>query len=222
MKKLLLFLSLVMLMSGFYSCSDTETYAEKRDKENAAISQFLSRNLETSKLLFRQPVSVISETDFERAGFKTDTMKNEFVLFESSGVYMQIMRQGCGEKIKSGETANVLCRFKEYNLLIDSLQLTNELFSTNYYTDKMSVTNYYGTFTGSFDQAWSLMAYRYSSTSVPAGWLVPLRYVNVGRQSKPDEEIAKVRIIVPSAQGQYSASTTVYPCFYELTYQRGD
>lgn len=209
-------------MTGVYSCSNTETYAEKRDKENAAISQFISRNLETSKKLFSIPISVISETDFEAAGCKTDTVKNEFVLFESTGVYMQIMRQGCGEKIKSGETANILCRFKEYNLLTDSLQLSNEFFSTNYYTDKMSVTNLYGTFTGSFDSAWSVMARQYTSTSVPGGWLVPLRYINVGRQSKPGEEIAKVRIIVPSAQGQYLASANVYPCFYELTYQRGD
>ena len=30
---------------------------------------------------------------------------------------MQIVRRGCGERIKNGESVNVLCRFNEYNLL---------------------------------------------------------------------------------------------------------
>jgi len=35
------------------------------------------------------------------------------------------------------------------------------------------------------------------------------------------EGVAKVRLIVPSAQGTAIASGAVYPCLYELTYQRG-
>ena len=57
-------------------------------------------------------------------------------------------------------------------------------------------------------------------TSVPSGWLVPLSYINVGRQSRPDEEIARVKLIVPHSQGQSYASQNVYPCFYDITYQR--
>ena len=36
-----------------------------------------------------------------------------------------------------------------------------------------------------------------------------------------DGEIAKVRLIVPHGEGQSSASSNVYPCFYTITYERG-
>ena len=59
----------------------------------------------------------------------------------------------------------------------------------------------------------------YNKTSVPSGWIVPLSYVNLGRQVSADEGIAKVRLIVPHSQGQTDATSNVYPCFYEITYQ---
>ena len=34
-----------------------------------------------------------------------------------------------------------------------------------------------------------------------------------------DEGIAKVRLIVPHSEGHTSATTNVYPCFYEILYQ---
>lgn len=222
MKNIRILLGLLIAAFVFVACNDTETYAEKREKEDAAISKFLTGGTAVSnRFCGGKPVSVISESDFESRGCVTDTLKNEYVLFESTGVYMQIMRKGCGELIKSGETTNVLCRFVEANLLGDSLQLSNLTTGTHFLFDKMTVTNNYGTYTGMFDATYSVMATSYSSTSVPGGWLVPFRYVKVGRQSKPDEEIAKVRLIVPSAQGQSSASMSTYPCFYEVTYERG-
>lgn len=221
MKKLFALVCLATLLASMMSCSDTETYADKRKKEDAAISQFIAYNLSTAKQLFPKPITVITEKEFEDAGYKTDVEKNEFVLFETSGVYMQIVRQGCGSKIESGETTTVLCRFNEYNILEDTLQLTNNGIYFQHIPDKMTVTNYYGTFTGTFVDGSSVMAAAYSSTSVPSGWLLPLRYVNVGRQEKPDEEIAKVNIIVPSSEGHYYASANTYPCYYELTYERG-
>lgn len=222
-KTLSIFCFLVALASLISSCSDYETYADKRKKENAAISQFISRDLETAKELMSQPINVISETDFENAGCVTDTTKNQYVLFETSGVYMQILRQGCGKKIESGDQANVLVRFDEYNLLGDSLQLSNVNPRSTYTfnPDKMMVINSYGTFTGIFTSS-SYMTSVYSSTSVPSGWLIPLRYVNVGRPANEKETIAKVRIIVPSSEGQSAASSYTYPCFYELTYERGE
>lgn len=223
MKKILsilcFFTAFVFVVS---SCSDTETYADKRKKEDAAISQFLSRDLEISKSLMSQPITVISETDFENKGYATDTTKNEYVLFETSGVYMQIINKGCGSKIESGEKANVLVRFDEYNILGDSIQLS-DVDPRSTYTfnpDKMMVMNSYGTFTGIFTST-SYMASVYGSTSVPSGWLIPLRYVNIGRPATETESVAKVRVIVPSAQGQSAASSYTYPCFYELTYERG-
>lgn len=204
------FIGLLALM-GIASCDNTETYAEQRDRENAAISRFIRDS----------SITVINETQFREQGYVTDLSKNEFVLMKSTGVYMQIVREGCGEKIKNGETTDILCRFTERNLLTDSIQLTNDILAFASIPEKMNVTNTNGTFTASFDQNSSLMYTFYGSTSVPSGWLVPLNYINVGRQTTPDKEIAKVNLIVPSTQGHQSASSNVYPCYYTITYEKG-
>lgn len=222
MKKVFLFLCIVSLAVSFIGCSKTETYAEKRKKEDAAISQFVAGGTEMSKYFCNgRAVKVLSETDFDNNGHVTDTVKNEYVLFESTGVYMQILRQGCGEVIPQGKTKNILCRFIEANLLGDSIQQTNITTSSHFLFDKMTVTNNYGTFTAMFDPVYSVMNQSYGSTSVPGGWLTPFRYIKVGRQSTPDDEIAKVRLIVPSAQGQSNASMYTYPCLYEITFEEG-
>ena len=195
----------LLLMSA---CNNSETYADQKDRERAAISKFIAE----------QGIKVISESEFKRDSV-TDVSKKEFVLFENTGVYMQIVRKGCGEKVKSGETVNVLCRFNEYNLLVDSLRLTNNNISYSSLPDKFAVTNTLGTFTASFISGALLSAY--GSTSVPAGWLIPLSYINVGRVVKEGDEIAKVNIIVPHSQGTSSALSNVYPCYYEITYERG-
>lgn len=193
------------------SCDDTETYAEQKDRERAAISRFIADSA----------INVITETQFAEQGYKTDLSKNQFVLLQNSGVYMQIVREGCGEKIKDGETTTVLCRFTERNILTDSLQLTNDVLSFSSIVDKMTVTNTSGTFTASFIKNQSVMAMFYGSTSVPSGWLVPFTYIKVGRQESADEEIAKVNLIVPHTQGHQYASSGVYPCYYTITYERG-
>lgn len=193
------------------SCDDTETYAEQKDRERAAISRFIADSA----------INVITETQFAEQGYKTDLSKNQFVLLQNSGVYMQIVREGCGEKIKDGETTTVLCRFSERNILTDSLQLTNDVLSFSSIVDKMTVTNTSGTFTASFIKNQSVMAMFYGSTSVPSGWLVPFTYIKVGRQENADEEIAKVNLIVPHTQGHQYASSGVYPCYYTITYERG-
>lgn len=193
------------------SCDDTETYAEQKDKERAAISRFIADSA----------ITVITESQFKEQGYKTDVSKNEFVLMQNSGVYMQIVREGCGEKIKEGETTTVLCRFTEYNILTDSLQLTNAILSFSSIVDKMTVTNSSGSFTASFIDGQSVMAMFYGTTSVPSGWLVPLTYIKVGRHENAGDEIAKVNLIVPHTQGHAYASSGVYPCYYTITYERG-
>lgn len=193
------------------SCDDTETYAEQKDKERAAISRFIADSA----------ITVITESQLKEQGYKTDVSKNEFVLMQNSGVYMQIVREGCGEKIKEGETTTVLCRFTEYNILTDSLQLTNDILSFSSIVDKMTVTNSSGSFTASFFDGQSVMAMFYGTTSVPSGWLVPLTYIKVGRPENAGDEIAKVNLIVPHTQGHAYASSGVYPCYYTITYERG-
>ena len=132
---------------------------------------------------------------------------------------MQIVRKGCGEKVKPGETVNVLCRFDERNLLVDSLGLSNNNISYASLPDKFAVTNTLGTFTASFLSG--VMMSAYGTTSVPAGWLIPLSYINVGRVTKEGEEIARVNIIVPHSQGTSYALSKVIPYYYEITYERG-
>lgn len=193
------------------SCDDTESYADQKKKERAAINSYITKN----------KIKVISESEFFEQDTTTDVSKNEYVLFDNTGVYMQIIREGCGEKLKDDETATVLCRFTEWNLLTDSLQLTNDILGLASQVDKMSVKNISGTFKASFVAGSSVMHTMYGTTSVPSGWLVPLTYIKLGRPSNPDEEIAKVKLIVPHTQGHQYATSGVYPCLYEITYQRG-
>lgn len=211
MRKIQIAILALVGLAALFSCSDSETYADKKKKERTAINKFIADSA----------INVISESTFYAQDSMTDVSKNQYVLFENSGVYMQIIRKGCGEKIKDGETATVLCRFTESNLLngADSIQLSNIGYS--WIVDKIMVKRTSATFTASFDKSSSLMYTAYSSAAVPSGWLIPLSYVNIGRPTKEGEEIAKVKLIVPHTQGQQYAAQSVYPCLYELTFQRG-
>ena len=211
MKKISFLLGILTVVLAFSSCNKTETYADQLDRENEAINAYIVKH----------GIKVISEEQFEKQGNTTDVSKNQYVLFASSGVYMQIIDKGTGEPLKKGETATVLCRFTENNLITDTLQLTNSILYFGKTVDKMSVTNTSGTYTASFDPKSSVMYEAYRSTSVPAGWLIPLQYINLGRLTTPTSKLAKVKLIVPSQQGQINATKAVYPCYYDITYQRG-
>ena len=214
MRKQIFIIIALIAAVGFSSCRHTETYAEQKEKERSAINRYIADSA----------VAVISEAQFVSQDYTTNLSRNEFVLFESTGVYMQVIRKGCGEKLKDGETATVLCRFTERNLLTDSIQLSNEVLVWASIVDKMTVKNNSGTFTASFILGNSLMLQAYgtsTNTAVPAGWLVPLAYINLGRPQKEGDEIAKVRLIVPHSQGHSYATQSVYPCLYDITYERG-
>ena len=75
-----------------------------------------------------------------------------------------------------------------------------------------------GSYTASFESG--VMYTAYGSASVPAGWLVPLSYIKVGRPQSATDQNAKVRLIVPHSQGHATASSNVAPYYYEITYQR--
>ena len=211
--KTLKFLALTLLaIVALASCSDSETYADMKKKERSAINRYIAN----------QKIKVISEDVFNAQNQTTNVDKNEWVLFEGTGVYMQIVREGCGEKLKDGSRAIVLCRFNEYNILeSDSALQCNNIISYNWLVEKMTVKNTSGTFSGTFDKESSLMYNTYSSTAVPSGWLVPLTYIKLGIPASATDEIAKVKLIVPHSMGQSNASQNVYPCMYEITYQQG-
>ena len=47
----------------------------------------------------------------------------------------------------------------------------------------------------------------YGTTSVPTGWLLPLKYIKPSRTSS-SEDVARVRLLLPHAEGTYEASQT--------------
>lgn len=209
---------LAMVVSLFAACNDYETYSDLKKKERQAISKFLVDSA----------INVISEKQFEEQGQTTDLKKNQYVLLDKSGVYMQIIRKGCGQQVESGKTVNVLCRFSETNILTDSMLIRNDIVGTIYmngqyidvsqYVNKMTVQRNGSTFQASFVSG--MMQLYHGTSSVPSGWLVPLLYINVGRPLQEGDEIAKVKLIVPHSQGTQTASQSVYPAFYVITYQR--
>ena len=146
-------------------------------------------------------------------GCTTDTAKHEYVYLSKSGVWMQIIRKGEGEKIKNQKRVNVLVRFEEYDFL-NGNSLSN--MASSYIFDKMTVYRDGSTYTASFVSG--VMASTYSA-SVPTGWLVPLDYVTLARPTS-DQALAEVKLIVPHSQGTSQAQSYVYPCYYHIIYER--
>ena len=221
-----LFLLFLFAVGLFCSCDDEETYADRREKENQQIQNFLNTgvsladgNSDTYSINVPGGINVISESDFAAKGYTTDVTRNEYVLFNSSGVYMQILRKGPGKPLAEGETATVLVRYTEYDISSAYVRSTNVLNAYAVMPDVMTCSNSYGTIQASFLSG--VMKNTYDTSTVPAGWLIPLKYINLGRQESEDEEVARVRVIVPSTQGQINASANVYACFYDISYTRG-
>ncbi|MBP3756020.1 MAG: DUF4827 domain-containing protein [Prevotella sp.] len=212
MKKLLFIL--IAMSAVFASCNDYETYGDKKDKERNAIAKFISDS----------SIVVISEDKFNEQGKVTDISHNEFVKLDKSGVYMQIVRGGCGTILQDGESTKLVCRFMEFDIMNDTLSICNNNNSLMYggknvaaIPDIMNVSRSSGSYTASFTSG--IMYYIYGAT-VPSGWLVTLPYIKVGFPQSPEEDCAKVRLIVPHSQGHATASSNVKPYYYEITIRR--
>ena len=221
-----LLIVMLSITTVFTACDEDETYSDKRKREKKQVETFLKNGItvydaDQTQMLLHVPadIKVISEEEFHANDSMTNVDANEYVLFKKTGVYMQIVRKGPGQKLQEGESTTILNRFTEYNIAADSISCTNKILPYETMEDKMTVVNTGGTFTASFLSG--LMCSIYQNASVPTGWLVPLTYINIGRQDRPDQEVALVRLIVPSTQGQSDANNNVYACFYEITYQRG-
>ena len=227
MRKLYLLLVFALVAWVNFSCSsDEKTYSEQKEEERNVVNSFIGRNvvLMSGKdtLINVGKINVISEEQFDKQDSTTNLAKNEYVLFTGSGVYMQIVREGTGKRIEMGESCRLMCRFWEYNMMGDSLQLSNRILSFAQRPEYLNVYNNSGYIGGSFDTSvatGSLMFNSYGDIEIPDGWLKPLSYVRVGAQTDPDNRIAKVRLIVPHSAGHSHAMASVYPCFYELTFQ---
>ena len=201
-----IFITLMALLAVvLYSCDDYETYAEQKEKEKNHINDFIKD----------QGINVISKATFEANGQTTDTAKNEFVLFEDKGVYMQIVRKGEGEMMEPGDRGVFMARYLEYNIA-DGDTISGNLYAS--IPDKFTCERKGDTFSASFTQGYMYGIY---GSAVPKGWLLPLSYVSISRI--PDAEGfqgAKVRLIVPHSEGTSTAAQYVYPTYYEISYMR--
>lgn len=203
MKKLsYLFFFLLVAGTVFQACDDGETYAEMKEKERKAINEFIREN----------DIKEISLSQFLKDTI-TNVDENEYVLFPDKGVYMQIVRRGTGSILKDEERADIIARYIEVNIKTGDTVTGNIFDASN--PDIFTVTNKNGSYTGAFTSGYMYNSY---GSSVPAGWLIPLPYIYIGRKQS---EIAKVRLIVPHSQGHSNASSYVYPFYYDITYQRG-
>ena len=117
MKKILYSLLLLVLALAYTSCENYETYADKKEAERDAINDFIAR----------EGIQVISEQQFVAQDSTTDLSKNQYVYFDRNGVYMQIVRKGVGEKLAENKSTNILCRFVEKNIQLDSIILRNDI-----------------------------------------------------------------------------------------------
>lgn len=195
-----IFISLMALFAvALCSCEDYETYAEQKEKEKMNIYDFIDE----------QGIEVIDKETFEANGQVTDTAKNEFVLFEDKGVYMQIVRRGEGEMMADGDRTVFMARYLEYNIASGDTVSGNLYAST---PDKFTCERKGDTFSASFTYGFMYGIY---GSAVPNGWLVPLSYITPGR---PNDKAAKVRLIVPHSEGTSTAAQYVYPTYYEITY----
>ena len=218
MKKLFYLSVLVYALTlGFQSCNNGKTYAEMKEEEADAINKFILEN----------DIKVISEKEFIEND--TVTAENEFVLFDKSGVYMNIQYRGDGEILKEGRY-NISSRFIEISIKdVDDLGITaGDTLATNQFSPYSTYAENFlltvgesGSYSASFtDLAQSTMYEKYQSSAVPSGWLVPFAYLKMKSyiSATPSEKIARVKLIVPHSEGNSYATQYVYPCYYEITY----
>ena len=196
----------ILLLFSFVACDKTVTYSEMKEKEVAAIKNYIKNN----------GITVITYQDFVAKDYVTDVQRNEFV--EIDGVYMQIVHNPKdatdARRIEDGDTRYIYANYTEYNIQ-DGETLSSNKYSPDH--DEMRVTNTSGTYSAAF--TYGMMTNIYGSSYVPIGWLVPFSYLWFTRYQS---QYAKVKLIVPHSKGTSNAATYVYPCLYEITFYPED
>ena len=194
---------------GFFiqSCDNSKTYAELKEDEREAIRRFIEL----------KNIKVIDEDQFRAQDSTTNVANNEYVLFEESGVYMQVLDRGNGEVLSDGRY-EILTRYWEEVIAEDG---TSDTLSSNMnpnsfpYPDEFILTKTSNSLSASF-AGYGAMYQAHGSAYVPSGWLLPLNYLKVGRETSGR---SMVKLIVPHSEGPSTASGQVVPCHYEITYQ---
>ena len=195
-------LLLPLLALFFAACDDEVSYSDMKERETRAVKEFIRS----------EGINVISFNDFIKNDSTTDVENNEYVIIDD--VYMQIVRNPKGvegaRQMRDGETLNVMARFVEYNISEADTILGNVFDSDN--PDYMRVKLDHGSYSATFTNGYMAITY---GSAVPTGWLTPLPYIYFTRRQS---QTAKVRLIVPHTKGTSTASSYVYPCFYEITF----
>ena len=208
MKKLSILLTMVFGLGLFFqSCNNGKTYAEMKEEEREAIKRFIELN----------DIKVIDEEQFAAQDSTTDVSANEYVLFEETGVYMQVIERGNGESLGEGRY-EILVRYVEERIKqngdADTLSLNN-LSNLYAHPDEFILTKEDKSYSATFTTL-GAMYNTHSSAYVPSGWLLALNYLKVGREISGR---SKIKLILPHSQGTSTATAEVFPCFYEITYQ---
>ena len=133
MKKIIYTLLLVSGMLSVASCNDYETYADLKEKEQNAISNYISR----------KGIQVIDEVTFKNQGETTDTTLNQYVLDKTLGgfemVYSKVSSSDCENKLPLSGRSNmeyyvkynvVYCNF--FSIIVYSNQNSNYLLDFRY------------------------------------------------------------------------------------------
>ena len=207
MKKFGIFLVFVLGIIGFQSCDDSKTYAELKEEEREAIKRFIEV----------ENIKVIDEDTYTEQDSVTNVANNEFVFFDESGVYMQIIERGKGEKLSDGRH-EILARYLETKITEDGERDTLSYNTDSYWyphPDIFILEKSRNAYSAAF-QGDAAMVEVHGSSSVPSAWLIPFSHLRVGREISAR---SRVRLIVPHSQGTSSASSAVAPCYYEITYQ---
>ena len=205
MKKLSIFLMFVLGFVAFQSCDDTKTYAELKEEEREAIKRFIEAN----------EIKVIDEDTFAEQDSVTNLAENEYVFFDETGVYLQIIEKGKGETLETGRH-EILARYIEEMINEDG---TSDTLAYNTdpdwypHPDEFVLTKSGSSYSGSFSSGAMSGVY---GNSVPSAWMLPFNYLKPGRATA---DRSKVRLIAPHSEGTSTASAQVYPAYYEITYQ---
>lgn len=109
MKRGFYLIALLGLFSAYFSCDNTETYAEKLKKQDKAIDRFIKS----------EGITVLDE-------YPSDSVfaEKEFVKLPS-GIYMNVIDSGNGTRAKKGQSVYVRFRDLIYFSTSDTIKYSN-------------------------------------------------------------------------------------------------
>ncbi len=192
---------------AFQACDNHKTYAELKEEERDAIRRFIEV----------RDIKVIDEDQFFEQDTTTNVQQNEYVLFEESGVYMQVIERGGGELLEDGRY-EILVRYEEEEITEDGTTDTLSLNTwVNYYPhpDELMITKSGKSLSGSLNTAGAMYS-THGSTSAPSAWMLVFDYIKPGRKFS---DRSHIRLIVPHSEGTITASRSVTPAYYDIKYQ---